>query len=197
MEVDYLLSGRAADAYFDMQAFGSYRALPGLTFASRDGELDLWQTLKQNQPRRFWQDLSTLELDGYDRVVSDFEPVTAWAARRKGIRTLGISHQASFNYPIPRKGEDIASRLVMRHYAPVDQAIGLHWFHFGHPILPPVVIGSPFVRRMAPYWSIYPSNRCRPSMICSPAIPGCSFAVFILMCMKSVPWATSTSSSFP
>lgn len=139
VQVDYLLSGRAADAYFDMQAFGSYRALPGLTFASRDGELDLWQTLKQNQPRRFWQDLSSLDLDGYDRVVSDFEPITAWAARRKGIRTLGISHQASFHYSIPRKGEDIASRLVMRHYAPVDQAIGLHWFHFGHPILPPVV----------------------------------------------------------
>ena len=80
VQVDYLLSGRAADAYFDMQAFGSYRALPGLTFASRDGELDLWQTLKQNQPRRFWQDLSSLDLEGYDRVVSDFEPITAWAA---------------------------------------------------------------------------------------------------------------------
>ena len=73
VQVDYLLSGRAADAYFDMQAFGSYRALPGLTFASRDGELDLWQTLKQNQPRRFWQDLSSLDLEGYDRVVSDFD----------------------------------------------------------------------------------------------------------------------------
>ena len=130
VEVDYLLSGRPANGYFDMQAFGHYRAVPGLTFASRDGELALWQTLRQNQPRRFWQDLTTLELEGYDRIISDFEPVTAWAARRRGLKSIGISHQAAFRYAIPRKGEDIASRLVMRHYAPVDQAIGLHWFHF-------------------------------------------------------------------
>jgi len=58
VEVDYLLSGRPANGYFDMQAFGHYRAVPGLTFASRDGELALWQTLRQNQPRRFWQDLT-------------------------------------------------------------------------------------------------------------------------------------------
>ena len=32
-EVDYVFSGREAAAYFDMQAFGDYRALPGLTFA--------------------------------------------------------------------------------------------------------------------------------------------------------------------
>ena len=139
VEVDYLLSGRPANGYFDMQAFGHYRAVPGLTFASRDGELALWQTLRQNQPRRFWQDLTTLELEGYDRIISDFEPVTAWAARRRGLKSIGISHQAAFRYAIPRKGEDIASRLLMRHYAPVDQAIGLHWFHFGFPILPPVV----------------------------------------------------------
>ncbi|MGL5332188.1 MAG: glycosyltransferase family protein, partial [Aeromonas veronii] len=44
-----------------------------------------------------------------------------------------------FNWPIPRWGEDGVSRQLMRHFAPVDQPLGLHWFHFGHPLLPPVI----------------------------------------------------------
>jgi uncharacterized protein (TIGR00661 family) len=139
VEVDYLLSGRERSDYFDMQPFGDFRALTGLTFITRDGKLDLWQTLTRNHPLRFKQDVQELSLEGYDRVISDFEPVTAWAAHRQGVPVLGISHQASFAHPVPRKGEDWASRLVMQHYAPVNQAVGLHWFHFGCPILPPII----------------------------------------------------------
>ena len=39
VEVDYLLSGRARDDYFDMQSFGDFRARQGLTFITRDGGL--------------------------------------------------------------------------------------------------------------------------------------------------------------
>lgn len=139
VEVDYLLSGRDPDAYFDMQAFGAYRTMPGLSFASHHGRVDIWQTLGQSQPIRLVQDIRTLALEDYDLVVSDFEPITAWAARCQGVAALGISHQASFFYPVPRKNEDWAARLLMRHYAPVSRAIGLHWFHFGQPILPPII----------------------------------------------------------
>jgi len=65
--------------------------------------------------------------------------VTAWAAWRQGLPVLGISHQAAFSYPVPRTGDDWVSRLVMRRYAPVSSAVGLHWFHFGFPILPPII----------------------------------------------------------
>lgn len=139
VSVDYLLSGRPAEAYFDMQAFGDYRARPGLSFATRNGAISLWQTLRQSRPLTLWQDIRQLDLTGYQLVLSDFEPITAWAARRQGLDSLGISHQAAFSWPIPRRFDDISARLIMRHYAPVSRAIGLHWFHFGHPILPPIV----------------------------------------------------------
>ena len=139
VHVDYLFSGRSGDAYFDMAEFGGYRALPGLTFVSSNGTLDPWLTFKQNRLRHFWQDVGQLSLTGYDAIISDFEPITAWAARRQGIPAIGISHQASFSYPVPKTGDDWMSRLVMRHYAPVSEAVGLHWFHFGFPILPPII----------------------------------------------------------
>lgn len=137
--VDYLLSGRPAEDYFDMEAFGDYRAHPGLSFVTRDGAVSLWQTLRQSRPLTLWQDIRQLDLTGYQLVLSDFEPITAWAARRQGLDSLGISHQAAFAWPIPRRFDDVRARFIMRHYAPVSRAIGLHWFHFGHPILPPIV----------------------------------------------------------
>lgn len=139
VEVDYLFSGRPADRYFDMEAFGDYRTFAGLTFITHKGQVSPWRTLQAASPLAFWQDLRGLDCSGYDLVVSDFEPLTAYAARRYGKPSLTISHQASFHWPIPRWGEDGFSRLLMRHFAPVQQPLGLHWFHFGHPLLPPVI----------------------------------------------------------
>ncbi|HHQ4778399.1 TPA: MJ1255/VC2487 family glycosyltransferase [Aeromonas veronii] len=139
VEVDYLFSGRSADCYFDMEEFGAYRAFPGLTFVSHEGRVSPWRTLQAASPLTFWRDLRSLDCSEYDLVVSDFEPLTAHAARRYGKPSLTVSHQASFKWPIPRWGENGISRQLMRHFAPVDQPLGLHWFHFGHPLLPPVI----------------------------------------------------------
>ncbi len=138
-EVDYIFSGRQSDAYFDMQAFGNYRALPGLTFATRNGSVDMLATVGRSQPLRLWRDIRQLPVDDYDLVVSDFEPITAWAAKRQKLASLGISHQASFRYGIPQRGSNMMARLTMQHFAPVHHAVGLHWYHFGYPILPPVI----------------------------------------------------------
>jgi uncharacterized protein (TIGR00661 family) len=139
VQVDYVLSGRDADAYFDMQAFGEYRCLPGLSFATKDGAIDLWATVNRSQPLQLLRDIRQLSLDDYDSIISDFEPVTAWAAKRQNRPVLGISHQASFRYAVPQTGGTPVARFTMRHFAPVQQAVGLHWFHFGHPILPPII----------------------------------------------------------
>ena len=139
VQVDYVLSGRDADAYFDMQEFGEYRCLPGLSFATKEGAIDLWATVNRSQPLQLLRDIRQLPLDDYDSIISDFEPVTAWAAKRQNRPVLGISHQASFRYAVPQTGGTPVARFTMRHFAPVQQAIGLHWFHFGHPILPPII----------------------------------------------------------
>ncbi len=139
VSVDYVFSGRETQAYFDMQAFGDYRTLPGLTFATRDGAIDLWNTVHQAKPLQLLRDIRQLSLDDYDFIVSDFEPVTAWAAKRQKRPVLGISHQASFHYEVPQAEGNPVARFTMRNFAPIQQAVGLHWFHFGHPILPPII----------------------------------------------------------
>jgi uncharacterized protein (TIGR00661 family) len=137
--VDFLFSGRGSDAYFSMEAFGEYQSRCGLTFKSHHGKIDVWQTAKQAQPRQLLKEISELDVSGYDLVMNDFEPVTAWAARQQQVPCLGLSHQNSFRYDVPAAPRSWLDQLLVRYFAPCDQHIGLHWHHFNQPLLPPIV----------------------------------------------------------
>ncbi|MCC8996920.1 MAG: glycosyltransferase [Nitrosomonas sp.] len=144
LDVTYQFTGRPSDKFFDMEVFNGYQWRQGLTFSTNNGKINHIKTVLQSKPKDFLRDINQLDLTQYDLVICDFEPVTAWAARKKNVKTLGISHQYAFHHEIPRAGNDPVSELVMRNFAPVDIGIGLHWHHFNQPILPPV-IETPFV----------------------------------------------------
>ncbi|MCU7554722.1 glycosyltransferase [Alteromonas sp. ASW11-19] len=143
IEVDFIFSGRAPDKYFDMEVFGDYRVFTGLTFLTRHGKVDKWQTLRQANLRQFARDVRELDIHNYDLLVNDFEPVTAWAAKLGGVPSISISHQAAFSYNVPRAGDTLTDKLLMRFFAPAAVRLGVHWFHFNQPILPPFVADRP------------------------------------------------------
>ena len=138
-DVDYLFSGRPREQFFDMEQFGDWQCKRGLTFVTERGRINPVKTVLSNNLVEFTKDLGSLDLSGYDMVISDFEPVTAWAAKRQGVKCYGIGHQYAFGHNIPKEGVDINSRILMNYFAPTHYAVGLHWHHFGHPILPPII----------------------------------------------------------
>ncbi len=138
-QVDWVFSGRDADKYFDMEIFGNYQTYRGLTFATQKGKILFWQTLLQANVAQLYQDTKKVNVEGYDFIINDFEPVSAWAAKRAGKQVIGISHQNAFFYDIPKEDSNIVVDWFMRNFAPVTQPIGLHWHHFNQPILPPLV----------------------------------------------------------
>ncbi len=138
-QVDWIFSGRAPEDYFDMEVFGQYRCFRGLTFVAEHGRVNYPRTILSSHLRALYRDIRTLDVSGYDLLINDFEPVTAWAARRAGLPSVGISHQCAFMHQIPKRGENPFVRAFMRYFAPVDRAIGLHWHHFNQPILPPLI----------------------------------------------------------
>jgi len=139
IRVDYLFSGRPADKFFSMEVFGDYQYRRGLTLSWHDGRLDHLQTLLNNNVLKLIHDVRKLDLAPYDLVITDFEPVTAWAARLRQAPCLGISHQYSFKYKVPIAGKNLASFLLMKYFAPADRCLGFHWHHFDSPILPPLI----------------------------------------------------------
>lgn len=139
IDVDFQFTGRDYDKYFDMQVFNGYQLRHGLTFSVDKGEVSYLKTLLTSKPISFIRDVASLKLKDYDFVISDFEPVTAWAAKTHGVPVIGIGHQYAFRHKIPREGGDPIAEMVMKLFAPVTKGVGLHWHHFGQPILPPII----------------------------------------------------------
>ena len=138
-DVDFLFSGRPDNRYFDMECFGEFQTRRGLTFVTENGEVNRWKTLTSNHAATFLRDVRSLDVSGYDVVLNDFEPVSAWAAKQQNVPSIGISHQNAFLHDIPTQGQTWFDNLVVRGFAPTLQQLGVHWFHFNQMILPPIV----------------------------------------------------------
>jgi uncharacterized protein (TIGR00661 family) len=150
-DVTWMFSGRPRDDFFDMEVFGDFQWRAGLTLQTRKGELDYGLTIYTgvcHQWSRFVHDVMSLDLSGYDRVVTDFEPVTAWAALLQGVPIVGIGHQYAFGtkFDVPTAGADALGTLCLQYFAPVTVGLGVHWHHFDGAILPPIIdVGRPEV----------------------------------------------------
>ncbi|MFC0119337.1 MJ1255/VC2487 family glycosyltransferase [Pseudoalteromonas xiamenensis] len=144
VDVDYFFSGRAEDKYFDMEAFGEFRTRAGLSFVTEQGSIKVWKTAKQLGVSQFFKDLNKLDVSKYDLVFNDFEPLSAWAARRQGVPVVAMSHQASFLHDaVPSPGNQFFHRALIRNFAPADVYLGVHWRPYHSHILPPFVTHTP------------------------------------------------------
>lgn len=138
-QVDWVFSGRERDKFFDMDIFGNFQSYRGLTFATQSGKVLYLKTALTSNLAQLFQDTKKINVEGYDFIINDFEPVSAWAAKRAGKKVIGLSHQNAFFYDIPKADSNIFVSWFMRNFAPVTMPIGLHWHHFNQPILPPLV----------------------------------------------------------
>ena len=93
VDVDFLFSGRDPERYFDMECFGNYQTRTGLSFITHEGSVSYLRTALQNHPIRFLQEIRGLDVSGYDVILTDFEPVTAWAGKLQSCPVIGIGHQ--------------------------------------------------------------------------------------------------------
>ncbi|MGB3725756.1 MAG: MJ1255/VC2487 family glycosyltransferase [Glaciecola sp.] len=139
VHVDYFFSGRKADKYFDMDVFNAYQTKRGLTFVTENGKINHAQTIAQNNLFTVIKDIRQTSIKSYDLVLNDFEPITAWAAKKQNIPSLSVSHQAAFLNHVPVQNQTLLDKLVTQYFAPTEFNLGTHWYHFGHNIIPPFV----------------------------------------------------------
>jgi len=154
-QVDFVFSGRDIDKYFDMDVFGNYRTFQGLTFITSHGRVDNIATVKSNNFSQFIKDVRHFDVSGYDLLINDFEPITAWAAKRVGLPSISISHQACFSYPVPKAGDGVLNKLILKYFAPTQVQLGVHWFHFNQPIVPPFVADERIARPTKSHVLVY------------------------------------------
>ena len=139
VDVTWLFSGREKSKLFDMEPFGDFKHREGLTMVTEAGQMKYRKTALNVAPATFLRDVNRLDLDPFDLIVCDYEPVIAWAAKARRRETIGIGHQYAFGKQTPLTGDTAVSRLVMNQFAPVDIPVGLHWAAFDNNILPPIL----------------------------------------------------------
>ena len=139
-KVDFLFSGRPKEQLFAMESFGDFEVRRGLTFHFKNGRISPYSTVTKNNLKKWVDDVKELNLKPYDLVITDYEPVTAWAAKLRKKPSIGIGHQYAFYHDdIPMKGFTKLTLAAMRHFAPAKTRLGMHWDSFGHDIIPPMV----------------------------------------------------------
>lgn len=139
VHTQFLISGRDRNQLFDMDAFGEWQWRQGLSFVVEQGRVNVPETLRRNQWGQFWHDVKALDLSEYDLVVSDYEPITAWAGRLQRKQVIGLGRQYAFYKPTPSLPISLAQRQMLRWFAPTDRPVGMHWFDDASHILPPII----------------------------------------------------------
>ncbi len=138
-QVDVIFSGCNEDKVYDTSVIHSPVFFKGFTFCVKNGGIRLFNTLQHLSLRRFIRDVSNFDPKSYDLVITDFEPVSAWIARKANRPCIGIGHQYAFLHNIPMDRSNPLAKLIIKYFAPADISIGMHWHHFGQPIVPPVI----------------------------------------------------------
>jgi uncharacterized protein (TIGR00661 family) len=135
-DVDILVSGEMDPIDIGYQI--KYR-FKGFTFIYNNGKIDYWQTFKQLNLIQFIKNIVSLNVTQYDLIISDFEPISAYAAKFRCVKSLSLSHQASFlSEDTPRPSKiDKAAEWMLKNYAPCDFNIGFHFKDYDDFILPP------------------------------------------------------------
>lgn len=147
-DVDILVSGTQAEVKLPWRIKYQFHGL-GFTFGDRGG-VDIRATWKSLRVWQLLKDIAGLNLDEYDLIISDYEPVSAWAAKMRGVPCLGLSHQASFlskNSPKADK-KPFWMDVLFHHYAPATLSLGFHFKSYDYFIFPPIIRKS--IRNAAP-----------------------------------------------
>ena len=138
-DVTVLFSGRNDEDFFDLDEFKPFIIKKGFTFIFKNGKLNVIKTLLNIDLIQFIRDVFKIKKD-YDVIITDFEPISAYAAKIRGIHCIGIGHQYSFLNKIPKSFKmKLASLFFLRFYTPINSTISSHFFHFNQAILPPFI----------------------------------------------------------
>ncbi|GAB5539514.1 MAG: glycosyltransferase family protein [Salibacteraceae bacterium] len=137
--VDILVSGRQSELNLPYPIKYQLHGL-GFVFGARGG-IDLIETYKKSRLRKFYKEVKNLDLSSYDLIISDFEPITAWASIQKGKYCVGLSNQAALLSPLVPKGsqDDVVGKFIIKNYAPCAQNIGFSYKAYDHYVYSPII----------------------------------------------------------
>ncbi len=156
-DTDVLVSGTQADLKVPFKI--DYR-FSGMSFiVGQKGGVDILKTIQKMSVIQFLRDIRNLRIEQYDLVISDFEPVSAWACWLQNKECIGLSHQNAVLHPSAPQPDfsDWFGKHILKHYAPSTYQYGFNFKAASPDIFPPVIRSS--IRRaestFKPHFTVY------------------------------------------
>jgi uncharacterized protein (TIGR00661 family) len=140
VEVDVLISGNQFEVECPFPV--KYR-VNGIIFVfGRKGGIDYLKTLKSNNLFKTFREIRNCNLDDYDLIINDFEPITAWASYFRGhLNCISLSHQAAFlssKTPLPAQ-RNFVGRFILKYFAPAPVNYSFHFKSYDKNIFTPII----------------------------------------------------------
>ena len=140
-EVDIITSGSNSQLELPYEIKSRYK---GLSFLyNRSGGIDWIKTIRSLGLIQFLKDIE-YDASGYDIVVSDFEPISAWSAKKHKKPSIGIGNQYSFiseNITRPNR-RSIISEIFLNRFAKCDHNIAINYQRYDDFIELPIISDS-------------------------------------------------------
>jgi len=147
-DLELMISGIQSDVQLSQDIDYKYKGA-SFVFGKRGG-VDIWETYLRNQIGRIIREYRDFPVEKYDLVINDFEPISAWKARNKGVPCVSLSHQCAVLSPkAPKpKQSDLVGWAVLNRYAPTDAQYGFHFDRYADNIYTPVIRSE--IRNLSP-----------------------------------------------
>ena len=137
--VDTLISGHQSQLNTDFSIDFKHKGISLLY--NKTGGISYSKIFLKNNFLEAAKTIQQIKLNHYDLIINDYEPLTAWACKLRGLKMLELSHQAAMSFQETPKPEskDFFGELVLKHYAPSKNKIGFHFDHYHPQIKKPVI----------------------------------------------------------
>ena len=136
-QLDIFVSGSNSQLKLDNYSIKHHNGLS--LFYNQIGKISYKRIFIENSFTSFWKEINQFPIDQYDVILNDFEPITAHAARKKKQAIVGLSHQASLLFDETPKVKNRAGAMILKHYAPTQQAFGFHFEQYHQSIFLPII----------------------------------------------------------
>jgi uncharacterized protein (TIGR00661 family) len=138
-DLDLFISGAQSDIKLSHPV--KYKS-KGLSFYfGKSGGIDFLKTFKNNSSKEVYKEIKKFPVEKYDFVINDFEPISAWACRRREVPCVALSHQSALLSPkVPKPTTlDPVGEWVLHNYAPADKHVAFHFEKYDKNIFTPVI----------------------------------------------------------
>jgi uncharacterized protein (TIGR00661 family) len=124
-EVDVIASG----GNYSIELPDYIKKFKGLSmYFNKSGKINKLKTTLSLNLFKLIKDIN-YDCSGYDLVISDFEPISAYSAKKHRVKSIGISNQVSITK------SNFLESLFIKYFAPCDYYIPLDYTNGYQPII--------------------------------------------------------------